>query len=58
MSVVTRKAEKSQRNKTITMLTISHTDRVVQLETKDFFCLKVVIITFVLTLTVLHRRRS
>lgn len=57
MSVVTRKAEKSQRNKTITMLTISHTDGVVQLETKDFL-LESHIITFVLTLTVLHRRRS
>lgn len=58
MSVVTRKAEKSQRNKTITMLTISHTDGVVQLETKDFFLLESHIITVVLTLTVLHRRRS
>lgn len=57
MSVVTRKAEKSQRNKTITMLTISHTDGVVQLETK-LFLLESHIITFVLTLTVLHRRRS
>lgn len=37
MNVATRKAEKSQRSKTITMLTISHTDGVVQLETKDIF---------------------
>lgn len=57
MSVVTRKAEKSQRNKTITMLTISHTDGVVQLETR-LFLLESHIITVVLTLTVLHRRRS
>lgn len=57
MSVVARKAEKSQRNKTITMLTISHTDGVVQLEIRRFL-LESHIITFVLTLTVLHRRRS